>query len=110
MIYSDGQSPTVGTPIRNILYQGPEGLLIGVVEIDGRFFIHSVMLEPWKPSAVRTYREILAELEKGLRDRGFTQYFTMADSQSGFRYNEMLGFRTALEVWDDKYEVMVKDL
>lgn len=110
MIYSDGRSPIQATLTPNILYQGPEGQLYGVVEPDGRFFIHSVMLEPWKPSAVRTYREILAELEKGLRARGFTEYFTMADSQSGFRYNEMLGFRTFYEVWNDEYEVMVKDL
>lgn len=110
MTYLDGRSPIVGTPRRNILYTGPEGLLIGELEVDGRFFIHGILLNPSKPSSIRAYRKILTEVEYQLRNRGFDRYYTMADSANGFRFNELMGFQTNLEVWNDTLEVMVKEL
>jgi hypothetical protein len=34
----------------------------------------------------------------------------MADSLNGFRFNKMLGFEPAYEVWNDELEIMVKEL
>ena len=110
MTYSDGRSPLVGTPHRNILYVGPEGILMGELEIDGRFFIHSMLNNPGTPSGIRGCKRVLHEVEEQLKLRGFERYYTMADSVSGFRFNELMGFRTNLEVWNDELEVMVKEL
>jgi hypothetical protein len=92
------------------LYNGPEGTLFGEIEVDGRFFIHSLIFNPGTPSGVRGCRRILSELEEQLRARGFERYYTMADSPSGFRFNELMGFKTNLEVWNNELEVMVKEL
>lgn len=100
----------MGTPVRNLIYFDGSGALWGEIEVDGRFFIHSIMNEPEKLSTIKHYKKILAELEDQLRSRGLTEYYTMADSATGFRYNEILGFKTNLEVWNDEFEVMVKEL
>ena len=100
----------MGTPIHNLLYFGPVGVLFGQIEVDGRFFIHSIINEPGKPSGVKGCREVLSALEDQLRLRGMTEYYTMADSPGGFRFNELMGFETNLEVWNDEFEIMVKRL
>jgi hypothetical protein len=100
----------VGTPSRNILYRDDECVIIGEKEVDGRFFIHSILGDPSKPSSIRKYRNILDELGKQLKDRGYDSFYTMADSLNGFRFNKMLGFEPAYEVWNDELEIMVKEL
>ena len=106
----DGQSPTPATQIRNLIYEDETGKLFGVLEIDGRFFIHSILYAPEKLSVIKHYKNILHALEDQLRSRGVEKYYTMADSENGFRFNKLMGFETNLEVWDDIYEVMVKEL
>ena len=86
------------------------GILFGDVEVDGRFFIHSILVNPDRPSSVKRYRRVLDELEAQLRERGLDRYYTMADSESGFRFNQLVGFESNFEVWDDVYEVMVKEI
>lgn len=106
----DGRSPIQGTPIRNILYFDDTGTLYGDIEVDGRFFIHSILVDPYKVSNIKHYRDILAELETRLKEKGLTEYYTMAADANGFRFNELMGFKTAYEVWNDEFEVMVKEL
>lgn len=100
----------MGTPIRKLIYQGPEGLLFGEIEVDGRFFIHSILHDPGSVSGFKACRRVIEALDEELRQLGLTEYYTMADSANGFKFNEKMGFRSNLEVWDDKYEVMVKEL
>jgi hypothetical protein len=109
-ISSDGLSHTPETQIRNKLYEDDTGKLFGVLETDGRFFIHTQLYEPQKLSHIKHYKKILKGLEENLREHGLTKYYTMADSVSGFRFNELMGFKTNLEVWNDYLEVMVKEL
>lgn len=98
------------TPHLNKIFSDETGELYGVVESDGRFFIHSNLYFPSQLSTVKHYEDILWVLEQELKSKGLTEYYTMADSVSGFRFNEHMGFRTVYEVWDNKYEVMKKDI
>lgn len=83
---------------------------MGLVEVDNRFFIHAELHEPTKPSVIKHYLWVLSELEQALKDKGLDKYYTLADSVDTFNYNKLMGFRTNLEVWNDEYEVMVKDI
>lgn len=83
------------------------GKLLGLIESDGRFFIHAYLYEPKK---IQHYLDILEALEESLRMRGFETYYTLADSPQTFRYNQLMGFESNFEVWDNLFEVMKKDL
>jgi hypothetical protein len=88
------------------VYDGPEGRL-HLVWDNGRVFVHADINEPER---VHQYKEILSALESELINRGVRTYYTLADSPATFRYNSLFGFRSNLEVWDDVYEVMVKEI
>lgn len=107
---SDGPSPSPETSIRKTLYEDYSGKLIGVLETDGRFFIHTQLYEPDKLSTYKHYKKVLSDLEEALHARGLERYYTMADSVEGFNFNTHMGFKTNLEVWNDTYEVMVKEI
>ena len=109
LTFSVGPSPFPETQIRKVIYEDEYLRCHGVWETDGRFFIHNDLYEPQKPSHIKHYKKFLEALEEQLRSKGFDKYYTFADSPNGFRYNTMMGFRSNLEVWDDIYEVMVKD-
>jgi hypothetical protein len=93
-----------------MVYKDETGALYLVVEPDGRLFIHTELKAPGVPSVLKHYKQVLSDLEDGLRQRGITQYYTMADSVEGFRFNELMGFETNMEVWSDCLEIMVKEL
>ena len=106
----DGQSPSVETPIHKVIYEDEYGKCYGVLDYAGRFFVHNEFKDPSKVESIKHYKEVQAELEDQLRQRGLKRYFTMADSVENFKFCQMFGFQTALEVWEDKYEIMVKEL
>lgn len=105
----DGPCLTPETQTRNVIVDNELGKLYGVLEIDGRFYIHTDFFQPDR-AKIKQYKETLNNLEDNLRDRGLKRYFTMADSVEGFRFNKLMGFNTIYEVWNDQYEVMVKEL
>jgi hypothetical protein len=110
---SDGQFRTPETQIRKVIYEDELCRVHGVFETDGRFFFHSELTSPEKPSSIKHFKEVLKGIEESLEARGFEAIYTMADSPEGYRYNELFGFKSNLEVWtigDDKFEVMVKGL
>lgn len=107
---SDGPFLTPETQNRNLLYEDDTGRLFGVLDTDGRFYIHTELYQPGTPSVLKHYMGIMGLLENNLRERGVQQYYTMADSVSGFKFNEFMGFRTIYEVWNGVYEIMVKDI
>lgn len=108
-ISSDGLSRIPETQIRKTIYKDDTTELIGVLDTDGRFYIHSILSNPNSTAQIRKNKDILANLEIELANRGINRYYTFADSPINFRYNEMMGFQTNLEVWDGAYEVMFKD-
>jgi hypothetical protein len=83
------------------------GVLYGEIW-NGRFFIHSMLVNPEALDTVRHYRIVLQELEEHLMARGISEYYTMADSVLSYKYNKLFGFNTTYEVIDNKYEIMVK--
>lgn len=105
----DGPCRIPETQLRELLVDDWSGRLFGVLETDGRFYIHTQFFNPSK-AHFKHYKEILASLENMLRERGLTRYFTMAEDVKGFRFNKLMGFHTIYEVWNDQYEVMVKEL
>ena len=106
----DGQSPSAVTPTHKIIYEDEYGTCHGVLDYAGRFFVHNEFKDPSKIGDMRHYADVQAILEEQLRQHGLKRYFTMADSLENFRFCELFGFKTALEVWEDKYEIMVKEL
>lgn len=110
MTFSDGQSSLPETPRLNKIYEGPNATVYLHVDHNNRIFIHSVLPDPHKLSNYKFYKQFLKELEIQLEERGATEYYTMADSQMNFDFCTRMGFETAMEVWDNKYEVMRKAL
>lgn len=100
----------MGTQIRKKIYQDETGELYGVLEEDGRFFIHSTLYDPKKLSVLKHYIDILTALENELVSKGIHKYYTIADSHEGFNFCRAMGFDTNFEVWDNVYEVMVKEI
>lgn len=106
----DGPLTTQETLHHSIIFKSPLLTLHGVYEADDRFYIHSKITNPKKPSTIKYCKQVLSVLEDNLRARGFKKYYTMADSKINYKYNQIYGFTSNFEVYGDIYEVMVKDI
>ncbi len=80
----------------HILVQGDTFTFLGGVDPSGRFQLHTHLHNPLNKSNLKKFKEVQAELEEALRQRGFTDYYTVADSAANFHFCKHFGFHSAL--------------
>lgn len=77
---------------------------------NGIAIMESNPVGPFILSTFKRWKQIQSTLEENLRERGFTEYYAMVDSQEKFRWCRYLGFKPFDLSLNDVIEVMVKEL
>lgn len=77
---------------------------------NGIAIMESDPVGPFVLSTFKRWKQIQRTLEENLRERGFTEYYALVDSQERFRWCRYLGFKSAELMLNETIELMVKRL
>ena len=110
LISKGGLSTTPETPDPNLLFIDDEGIEVWGLVQNGQFHIHSKLHNQTRPSMLKKFAGYLEELEEKLHGYGLTEYYTIADSHANFKFCEHFGFHTTYKVYQNKYELMIKEI
>jgi hypothetical protein len=105
----DGPSLLAAIQSRRIIYQDETGVLY-YSESPGRHWIGAVLEQPIHLSTIKHFKSIIAALSEELKSKGISELYTVVSSVRRFRFAELFGFETNLEVINNQYEVMRKEL